>query len=289
MKITQIRSATLIIETRDFHILVDPMLARQSTLPKLRYFKSNQRNPLVELPETFHDLKQQVDYALITHCQKRHFDHLDRAGVHWLRKHSITTFCTTHDAGYLQKKGIPAQALKDKVSTFFTGTIEQIPARHTTGWLTPFMEHGVGYFIQLENEPSLYLMGDTILTDVIREFVSRQQPDYIVAPTGKAQFDVGVPLLLNEEEIIELASLSTGKIIANHMNALDHCRITRRDLTQLLVEHSLTDRFIIPEDGETIALDLRQSPASTRAPGGSSSGETARQSVVSNRNQGVLP
>ncbi|KKK66625.1 hypothetical protein LCGC14_2962210, partial [marine sediment metagenome] len=58
------------------------------------------------------------------------------------------------------------------------------------------MEHGVGYFIKLENEATLYLMGDTILTNEIREFIKKNQPDYIVAPTGKAQFDIGAPLLL---------------------------------------------------------------------------------------------
>jgi hypothetical protein len=101
-------------------------------------------------------------------------------------------------------------------------------------------------------------MGDTILTNEIRDFVRINQPDYIVAPTGKAQFDIGAPLLLNEEEIIELASLSTGIIIANHMDALDHCRIGRRDLAIILNEHGLVKRFIIPKDGETLELDSSQ-------------------------------
>ena len=256
MKITQIRNATLIIEVQDNFILVDPMLADQSTLPKLRYFKSNQRNPLVGLPDSFHQLQKQINYALITHCQKGHFDHLDRAGVNWLRKNNITTFCTTRDVNYLSKKGIVTQAFEKNVSAFFNGSIQQISATHTTGWLTPFMEHGVGYFIKLENEPSLYLMGDTILTDEIREFICHNQPNYIVAPTGKAQFDIGAPLLLSEEDIIELASLSTGIIIANHMDALDHCRISRKDLAIILKEHHLVERFIIPNDGETLALHL---------------------------------
>ncbi|WP_394223146.1 MBL fold metallo-hydrolase [Alteromonas gracilis] len=260
MNVTQIRNATLVIEVNNTRILVDPMLANKSSLPKLRYFKSNQRNPLVELPDTFHHIKHKIDYALITHCQKGHFDHLDRAGVRWLRENKVTTFCTHHDLNYLSKKGIVTDVLKDKVSPFLSGKIRQIPARHTTGWLTPFMEHGVGYFIALENEPSLYLMGDTILTNEIREFVCENQPDYIVAPTGKAQFDIGAPLLLSEKEIIELASLSTGTIIANHMDALDHCRITRKDLAAMLNEHDLTERFLIPKDGETLKLERLKEP-----------------------------
>ncbi|WP_158971952.1 MBL fold metallo-hydrolase [Paraglaciecola sp. L3A3] len=254
MKITQIRNATIVIEVKGACILVDPMLSKKSTLPKLRYYKSNLRNPLVELPEAFYKLKARIDYALITHCQKGHFDHLDRAGVHWLKKNKITTFCTYHDSTYLNKKGIHTSVLKEKCGSFFDGTINQIPAKHTSGWLTPFMEHGVGYYIKLKNEPSLYLMGDTILTDEIRRFIRDNQPDYIVAPTGKAQFDIGAPLLLNETEIVELASISKGLIIGNHMEALDHCRISRKGLTAILKDHNLTKQFIIPNDGETVDL-----------------------------------
>lgn len=255
MKITQIRSATLILEINRNTILVDPMLAKKGTLPRLRYFQSNLRNPLVEVPEKFKQLEMQIDYALITHCQKGHFDHLDRSGVRWLRERKIKTFCTAHDYNYLTKKGIMTQQLPEKFGSFFNGSIQLIPAKHTTGWLTPFMEHGVGYFIQQDNEPSLYLMGDTILTDDIREFIQQNQPNYIVAPTGMAQFDIGAPLLLNENEIIELASLSHGTIIANHMDALDHCRISRENLKTILRKQGLERRFVIPEDGETIELD----------------------------------
>ncbi|MDQ9090762.1 MBL fold metallo-hydrolase [Pseudoalteromonas haloplanktis] len=255
MKITQIRNATLIIEVTDKYILLDPMLAKKSALPRLRYYKNQQRNPLVELPNAFHQLENKIEYALITHCQKGHFDHLDLAGERWLRKNKVTTFCTKHDSLYLNKKGINIEVLKEKCSPFFNGTIEQVTAKHTTGWLTPFMEHGVGYFIKLEDEPTIYLMGDTILTDEIREFIKQNQPNYIVAPTGKAQLDIGAPLLLSEKDIIELASLSTGIIIANHMEALDHCRINRTGLNTLLSQHNLLTRFIIPNDGETLVLN----------------------------------
>ena len=255
MKITQIRNATLIIETAGKYILLDPMLAKKAALPKLRYYKSQQLNPLVELPSAFHQLENKIAYALITHCQKGHFDHLDKTGERWLRNNKITTFCTKHDSRYLSKKGINTEVLKEKCSPFFNGTIEQVAAKHTTGWLTPFMEHGVGYFIKLKDEPTIYLMGDTILTNEIREFIKKNQPDYIVAPTGKAQFDIGAPLLLTEKDIIELASLSTGIIIANHMEALDHCRINRADLSILLSQHNLVTRFMIPNDGETLKLN----------------------------------
>ena len=257
MKITQIRNATIMLEINQQRILLDPMLAKQSSLPKLRYFRSQERNPLVELPEMFQQVKDIIDYALITHCQKGHFDHLDRAGLKWLLDNDIKTFCTPHDVQYLRKKGVCTQLLAKRCSPFFDGTIEQVPATHARGWLAPLMEHGTGYFLQLPNEPSVYLMGDTVLTDAIRTFIRAKQPDFIVAPTAKAQFDLGAPILLDEAEIIELALISTGKIIANHMDALDHCRIKRSDLIDLIDKENLSAKFLIPDDGETVTLEVQ--------------------------------
>ena len=61
MKITQIRNATIMLEINQQRILLDPMLAKQSSLPKLRYFRSQERNPLVELPEMFQQVKDSID------------------------------------------------------------------------------------------------------------------------------------------------------------------------------------------------------------------------------------
>ncbi|WP_412471627.1 MULTISPECIES: MBL fold metallo-hydrolase [unclassified Halobacteriovorax] len=253
MLITQVRNATILISYKENLILVDPMLANKGMLPRLRFFGSSVKNPTVELPETFHQQKGQITHALITHCQKGHFDHLDSAGRKFLRRKNIATFATQKDAKYLESKGIRSWPLEKK-DKFFDGSIRQIPAKHVRGFLYPFLEHGVGYFIKLPNQPSLYLMGDTVLTPRIIEFIKQEQPDYIVAPTGVAQFDIGSPLLLPKKDIKKLIEISTGTIIANHMDALDHCRLSRRELKELIGKEA-SKRVIIPEDGETIKLN----------------------------------
>lgn len=254
MKITQIRSATIIIHYQNYKILVDPMLSRKGTKPRFLYLKKTNKNPQVELPEYFETIKMGITHSLITHCQKGHFDHLDSDGRSFLRDNKIKTFCTKHDNEYLINKKIDTITLPDTINPFFDGTIELVRARHTKGFLTPFMEHGVGYFLQLPDHKSLYIMGDTILTDEIRSFIKDKQPHYIVAPTGMAKLDFGSPLLLDEEEIIELANLSSGIIIANHMDALDHCRISREKLKNIISKNILNKKFLIPEDGDTLDL-----------------------------------
>ena len=81
MKITQLRNATIIVQLGRYHILVDPMLAQQGELPILRLFDGRRlRNPIVGLPAVTITALESVTHCLITHCQKGHFDYLDRAG-----------------------------------------------------------------------------------------------------------------------------------------------------------------------------------------------------------------
>ena len=70
MKITQIRNATILIETmiegKQQGILVDPMFASKGAIPSLKYLtKSRRRNPLVELPSNMDELKIRVTCC---HC-----------------------------------------------------------------------------------------------------------------------------------------------------------------------------------------------------------------------------
>jgi L-ascorbate metabolism protein UlaG (beta-lactamase superfamily) len=254
MNVTQIRNATIILSFDGHHILVDPMLSKRGRLPRLRYFKKTMRNPQVELPNEFQVYSSIIDFALITHCQKGHFDHLDNKGIAFLKERNVPVFSHVKDNAYLEKLGLTTMPLiKGHRNQFFDGTIELVNARHGTGPIAAFMEHGVGYFIQLPETPSLYIMGDTILTEEIKQFIQNKKPEYIVAPMGMAKFDLGSPILLTEKEIIELARLSQGKIIANHMDALDHCRITRVRLGEMVAEHAIQN-ILIPRDGETVKL-----------------------------------
>jgi len=124
MKITQIRNATIVIEVQNHTILVDPMLSHHNALPRLRYFGSNRRNPLVALPKIFEEIESKINIAMITHCRKGHFDHLDRAGAKWLYEKQITTYCTERDRAYLQNKGINTKLLSGNNNAFIKGTVD---------------------------------------------------------------------------------------------------------------------------------------------------------------------
>ena len=88
------------------------MLAAKDAIPPVRLFKYRARNPTVELPEGALDLMETATHGLITHFQKGHFDHLDRAGARWLRGRYLPILCTQKDADVLSKKGLQTLPLK---------------------------------------------------------------------------------------------------------------------------------------------------------------------------------
>lgn len=259
MKITQLRNATVVLEFGPYRVLVDPMLAPKNALPPLRFLGERLRNPIVALPEQADAVLDTVTHCLITHCQKGHFDHLDRAGKHWLRTRQIPVICTPHDAGHLRQRGLRVAPLHEghdqAPQAFLDGRIRTVACTHGTGMVGLFMEHGVGYLIEMPGEPSLYLSGDTILTPAIRRFVETHQPDVCLVPAGGAKLDVGSEIIMGTDDVVALAQAAKGIVVANHLEALSHCPVQRKELRRAADEAGVTDRLRIPADGETLTFD----------------------------------
>lgn len=275
MKITHLRNATIVVELGKYQILLDPMLAPKGALPALKFSDQRQRNPIVELPLVTDTVLQTVTHCLITHCQRGHFDHLDRAGKSWLRSRQIPIICTQHDAKYLRQRGLNVSALPDdhrSPMAFLGGKITTVRCTHGRGMIGMLMEHGVGYFIELPGEPSLFLAGDTILSDEIRSFLTRAQPQISVIPAGGARFDFGTDIIMGIDEVIEFTGMSEGIVVANHLESVSHCPVKRIALRAAAVRAGVADRLRIPEDGDTLEF-APQSPKSSAERNGQSAFE----------------
>lgn len=258
MKITQLRNATALIELGPYRILVDPMLAPKGTLPALKLGGRRKRNPTVDLPACTEALLETVTHCLVTHCQKGHFDHLDRAGRRWLREHGIPVICTPHDTPYLRARGLNVQPLatgEHVPQPFLRGQVTTVPCRHGRGAVALLMEHGVGYFIEMPGEPSLYLSGDTVLTPQVLDFVARRQPDVCLVPAGGARFDLGHEIIMHAAEVVQLLAVAKGAVVANHLEALSHCPVSRRELLHAARAAGVAERLWVPGDGGSITFD----------------------------------
>jgi len=257
MNITQLRNATVIVNYKNATLLVDPMLSAQGALPSLKWMTGRRRrNPIVELPELAPALLATATHALITHCQKGHFDHLDRAGKRWLRERQLPVLCMPGDARYLSERGLRVEPLNEHGPTAFAGgSITPIPCLHGEGWIGRFMAHGHGYFIEQPGEPSLYIAGDTVLTDDVIRCVTQRRPAVSIIPAGGAAMDLGSELIMDAAQALDLASRGDGIFIANHLEALDHCPTRRADLVAQARQKGLDRRVLVPGDGQTLTFE----------------------------------
>ena len=263
MKIHHLRNATLIMEIKDKFVLVDPMLGAKGSLPPFSYFRfKKQDNPTVELPPNSLELLNKVTDCLITHTHSfdfklfQHTDHLDTSGENFLKSRNIPVVCGRHDEKYLKKLGIPINKVLDnwKFSEIFGGRGCSIPTQHGHGWIHKFMGCGSGFYLELPNEPSLYILGDTVFTDDVKKVLIDFKPDISVVPAGSAQMDIGQPILMKMDELIEFAKLTSGKVIFNHLEALNMCPTSREDLKNCLINKRLYSKCFIPNDGESIDI-----------------------------------
>lgn len=255
MKITQIRNATVLLEFesdgKSVGLLVDPMLSKRGAMPAFKYFGGSvRRNPTVDLPSNAPELLERVTHGLITHCQRGHVDHLDRTGSKFLRDGKVPVFCMPRDDSFLSARGIATQPLLGaQMQPFFHGQITPVRCLHGQGWVRYLMEHGYGYFIDLPGEPSVYLAGDTILSDEVRLCLTQRNPSVSILPAGGAQLDLGAEIIMNAQDVIDACGLTTGIVFANHLEALDHCPTTRVELAAAALQAGMKDRMMIPQDG----------------------------------------
>ncbi len=182
MKIRQIRNATILLDYGDQKILVDPMLARAGSIPSLKWAtKTRRKNPLVELPSETDQALEAVTHILITHCQKGHFDHLDRAAIKWIKNRKLSVLCETNDEKFLKQMGLDVRVLKaDVKNPFEGGEISLVPCRHGEGFVGSFMAHGYGYVLDVPGSPRVYVIGDSILNDGVRSALSTYKPALVI-------------------------------------------------------------------------------------------------------------
>ena len=249
LTIHHIRNATMLIEAEDIGILVDPLLAPKGTMPSYTEKRFNpQRNPTVDLPKSTSRLLKKVTHCLITHL---HSDHLDETGIAFLTKRNIPVICSLNDCTILENKGLQIVKTIDywKKSSISGITIEGIPALHGYGEVAKLMGNVMGYFIEITNQKSIYLSSDTIYTADVKRVLTQYKPDIAVVACGSAQLDEHEPILMTLQDILSFIKDAPNQVIANHLEAVNHCPTSRKQLNEELLKYNLSDKVWIPEDG----------------------------------------
>lgn len=245
MKLLQLRSATCLLDYAGQRLLIDPMLASPGAMPGFKLLGGGRRrNPLVPLPAGADAALASATAVLVTH---EHPDHFDAAGRAFARDRGLPVHATAVDVPHLRAKGLDARVVESGSLGF---PVEVIRARHAHGALGFFLGPVAGYFLAAPGEPTVYLVGDAVLVDAVREAVARLEPDVIVAPAGSANLGLGGDILFSPDELEALVRLAPGQVVLNHLEALDHCPTTRAQLHARMAAAGLASKVHIPEDGE---------------------------------------
>ena len=250
MELRLIRHATMLVATGAGTILVDPLFSPAEAMPPIDNSANIRRNPLVELPLCEDELKK-VDAVLLTHT---HRDHFDAAAAEGLPK-DMPLFCQPEDEQKLRDLGFSRVTVVSNTLTWKELRISRTGGEHGTGVIGGKMGPVSGYVLQRAGEPTLYIAGDTIWCPAVEEALARYRPDVVVVFAGAAQFLSGDPITMTAEDVAKVCRAAPwAMVIAVHMETFNHCLLTRQALRDHLVEQKLSDRVVIPGDGEAVEI-----------------------------------
>lgn len=251
MKIQSIRNATMRVEYHGHLFVCDPYLADKFTRPS---YTGKSLNPLIDLPMPASDVIAGAEFFLLSHL---HSDHFDPAAADLVPKDSLL-FCQPTDVSTLESKGFTRVNPVNDCIEWNGISLRRISGQHGIGPVLDEMGKASGFIISAPAEPTVFWIGDSLLTDVIRNEIIRLQPDVIITHSSGAVWGKGRGLILTDAaQTIEICQLAPhSKVVAVHMEALDHATVSRADLRDYALAHAITtEQLLIPVDGETINLE----------------------------------
>lgn len=254
----QVRNATVKITYGDTTFLIDPMLAKKGAYPGFENtYRSNLRNPLVDLPESPDKVISGVDAVIVTHT---HLDHWDDAAQKALPK-DIPLF-TQHedDAQLIRSQGFKNVRVLTDEAEFGGVKITKTGGQHGTDemYAVPALAkplgEAMGVVFQAPGYKTLYLAGDTIWRKEVDQAIEKYHPEVIVLNAGKAKMTgFEGAIIMGEEDVLRDAQTAKdAKIVAVHMDAVNHMSLSREELRNYVKTQGIESRVDIPEDGASL-------------------------------------
>jgi L-ascorbate metabolism protein UlaG (beta-lactamase superfamily) len=249
MRVQLLRHATLIVTINDLNILVDPMLSPAGAMVPVANASNDRRIPLVDLPvsgDELHHLLASTDLVLVTH---HHRDHWDARAVELLPK-DIPILCQPPSESALRNAGFTAVAPVEEHLSWGQIEFRRTGGQHGTGEIGEQMGAVSGYVLTAPGEPSLYIAGDTIWCGEVQAALRDYHPDVVIVNAGAAQFLTGGPITMTADDVCQVCrELPSAQVVAVHMEAVNHCLLTRDALRSHLIREGLVERVQIPDDG----------------------------------------
>lgn len=247
VEIQLIRNATLKLDYNGTTFLVDPVFGPKNSFMSFVVPNKN-LNPTVNLPISSKEIMENVDAILVTHAHADHFFFDDAAKS--VIDPSLPLFAQAFDKEKIEKGPFNSITYIDKKSEFSNTSIIRTGGKHGPDHMLEGLGEVSGFILQAESYPTIYIVGDCLWDEEIKSNIKKYNPDIIITNSGGAQWG-GDTILMDENSTTALAKFApNAKVIAVHMEALDHCKTTRKMMAEKAKEEKV--EIIIPQDGEIV-------------------------------------
>lgn len=257
MKLKQIRNATMIITYANKRFLLDPMLGEKGIYPPFPATPNQHlNNPIVDLPIPMEEILD-VDAVIATHL---HLDHFDPVAMEIIPKNMKLFIQNEDEANQLKESGFTnVEVLKESGTLFGDITLTKTPAKHYSDDSIPELfrqlnapYEACGVVFNQEREKTLYVMGDTVWYDELKDIFAKYTPEVVTVNAGQAELIDGRYLIMGKDDVFEAMKVApNAQFVATHLEAVNHATVSRKDLREYAEEKGFSNRLSIPTDGET--------------------------------------
>lgn len=255
LELQQIRNATVKITYADTTFLIDPMLAKKGSYPGFENtYRSELRNPLVDLPMSVEEVMAGVDAVIVTHT---HLDHWDDAAQELLPKDLPLFVQNAADAEIIRGQGFTDVRILDDHAKFGGVKLTKTGGQHGTDemYATPevaqSLGEAMGVVFQAPQHKTLYLAGDTIWRDEVDQALTQYSPHVVVLNAGYAQLSgFEGAIIMGKDDVLRTAQAAPqATVVAVHLDAINHMALSREELSEFVHKSGIQERVEIPQDG----------------------------------------
>ncbi len=228
-------------------ILTDPMLSPKGDF---KAFAGIARNPTIELPFQIETIVEGVESVVVSHDHPDHFDKTASAALPKM----IPVFCQPGDEEKMTDAGFQSVIPVEGSHTWEGITITRTDGQHGSGKVLEFIGIVSGFVFQANGEPTVYWVGDSIWCEPVKSAIEKFKPDIIITHSGGAKLPGFETIIMDAEQTLTALNASReAVVVAIHLEALDHCHVSRATLRQMGDAAAIpASRLIIPKDGEVI-------------------------------------
>ena len=256
-RITHIGTATMLLEIGSVRILTDPVFDPPGGNYHFGYGTGGKK---LTAPAMRPEAIGKIDAVLLSH--DHHEDNLDRAG-RALLPHAGKVITTIAGAKRLGNNALGLKPWQSITIRLYDSEIKitAVPARHGSLWSYIIVGETTGFILEWSGQKhgALYISGDTVWFNGIREIAHRYKIGTVILHIGKASFPITGPIrfTLNAKEAMRVIKvLNPRAAIPIHYEGWSHFREPRADAEKRFIESEIEDKVQWLPLGKPVNIEI---------------------------------